>query len=427
MRNRPASEAKARSDGRADFDGVRGDHNRPSDGMKPKRKIDRLKYVVKLSKYCNLRCSYCYEFEDLHKKDRMDLGQIQKMFLNIRAHAVEYSVKAVEFIWHGGEPLLFKPSFFREISRLQASIFGADVVVTNTVQTNLTILSRDMLSFLAERGFFDSIGVSFDPYQSQRVDTRGKPSVETVSKNMQTLIDQRIPFGVITVITRGNLDSVGRTFDFFDAHNIAHRFLPYYMSANLEQEQKHAVTYDEILLSYMQIVDAWFVSANAPQSYPMEEYMAYAQRSVSGAVPEYFDYEQEESAFIVDVDGGTWGVMGAYEPHEKYGCLFHQDFTEILAADRRQVLKAEIQRRTEAHCGSCEYHGACPGKYIAQSTRAERELIDIRGCIVKDVIAHILLRCEQTGLMLAFAQAGPSPGLAVQPFDLQSASQRSDR
>jgi sulfatase maturation enzyme AslB (radical SAM superfamily) len=108
MRSHPASDAKERSDGPADFDGDRGDHNRPSDGVKPKRTIDRLKYVVKLSKYCNLRCSYCYEFEDLHKKERMDLGQIQKMFLNILAHAVEYSVKSVEFIWHGGEPLLFK-------------------------------------------------------------------------------------------------------------------------------------------------------------------------------------------------------------------------------------------------------------------------------------------------------------------------------
>lgn len=390
------------------------DHvDRRSATVKPKRKIDRLEYVIKLSKFCNLRCTYCYEFEDLHKKERMDLGQIRKMFLNISAHAVEYNVRFLEFVWHGGEPLLFKPSFFREIGRLQASIFGAGIVVTNTVQTNLTILSRDMLSFLAERSFFDGIGVSFDPYRSQRVDTRGKPSVETVSKNMQTLIDRKIPFGVITVIARDNLDSVPLTFDFFDAHNIAHRFLPYYKSANPEQEQTHAITHDELLLSYMQIIDAWFVSANAPQSYPIEEYMAYARRSAAGAIPEYFDYEQEEFAFIVDVDGGTWGVMGAYEAEAKYGCLFQQDFTTILAADRRQSLKEEIRGRTSAHCGSCRYYGACPGKYVAQATSAQRELIDARGCIVKDVIAHILLRCEETGLSLPFARAGLPSGRAA--------------
>jgi uncharacterized protein len=381
--------------------------------MNPRRKIDRLEYVVKLSKYCNLRCSYCYEFEDLHKKERMDLGQIQKMFFNILAHTVEYNVKFIEFIWHGGEPFLFKPGFFREIGHLQVAIFGTKVTVTNTVQTNLTVLNRDMLSFLAERSFFDGIGVSFDPYGSQRVDARGRLRVETVIKNMQTLIDQKIPFGVITVITRDTLQSVSDTFDFFDTLNIGHRFLPYYRSANPKQAQIHSLTYDQVLLSYMQIVDAWFVSANAPQSYPIEEYMTYARRSVAGAVPEYFDYEQEEFTFIVDVDGGTWGVMGAYEPEAKYGGLFDQDFTEILAANCRQVLTDEIRGRTATHCGSCQYFGACPGKYVAQATIAERELIDTRGCIVKDVIAHILLRCEQTGMTLAFAEAGLPAGRAA--------------
>jgi sulfatase maturation enzyme AslB (radical SAM superfamily) len=31
--------------------------------------IKRLEFVVKISKYCNLRCRYCYEMNDLDKKD----------------------------------------------------------------------------------------------------------------------------------------------------------------------------------------------------------------------------------------------------------------------------------------------------------------------------------------------------------------------
>jgi uncharacterized protein len=130
------------------------------------RKAKRLEFVVKLSKYCNLRCSYCYEFEDLHKRDRMDLAQIQRMFLHISAHTAEHNVENVKFIWHGGEPFLFKPDFFREIGRSQTAIFGADVAVSNTVQTNLTVLSEEMLSFLENGSFFSGLGVSFDPYGS---------------------------------------------------------------------------------------------------------------------------------------------------------------------------------------------------------------------------------------------------------------------
>jgi uncharacterized protein len=200
--------------------------------------------------------------------------------------------------------------------------------------------------------------------------------------------------------------SVVETFKFFDALNMSHRFLPYYRSANPEQVQTHSLTYDEILLSYICLVDAWLVSTNAPGCYPIAEYMIYAQRSVAGAAAEYFDYGKNECVFIVDVDGGTWGVMGDYKSESKYGNLFEQDFSDVLAAENRARQKAEIDLRVTSHCGSCEYYGACPGKYVAEATAAERELIDTRGCIVKEVISHILLRCEETGMTLAFAEAG---------------------
>ena len=58
------------------------------------------------------------------------------------------------------------------------------------------------------------------------------------------------------------------------------------------------------------------------------------------------------------------------------------------------------------HCGACQYYGACPGQYVVQATAAERDLIDSRGCIVKDVISHILQRCKETGMSLALALSG---------------------
>ena len=278
--------------------------------------------------------------------------------------------------------------------------------MSNTVQTNLTVLTEDMLSFLQEAKFFSGLGVSFDPYGSQRVDTRGRSRAETVTKNMQTLIDRRIPFGAITVVARDTLHSVIETFKFFDALNMSHRFLPYYRSANPEQMQAHSLTYDEILLSYICLVDSWLVSTNAPGCYPIVEYMIYAQRSIAGAAAEYFDYGQHECVFIVDVDGNTWGVMGDYKSEAKYGNLFEQDFSDVLAGENRARQKVEIDLRVTSHCGSCEYHGACPGQYVVQATAEERKLIDAQGCIVREVISHILQRYEETGLSSTFDRAG---------------------
>lgn len=57
-------------------------------------------FVMKISKYCNLRCNYCYEYNELGNKQRMSLDLISRIFENIARNADEF--ESVSFIWHGG-------------------------------------------------------------------------------------------------------------------------------------------------------------------------------------------------------------------------------------------------------------------------------------------------------------------------------------
>ena len=68
-----------------------------------------LQFVVKVSKYCNLRCDYCYEFPHLGNAARMSLDQIRAAFQNIKSSIAELAIENVDFISHGGEPL-FDPA-----------------------------------------------------------------------------------------------------------------------------------------------------------------------------------------------------------------------------------------------------------------------------------------------------------------------------
>jgi uncharacterized protein len=360
--------------------------------------IKRLEFVVKISKYCNLRCRYCYEMHNLDKKERMSLIDIRKMFINIAGYAVANGYELVQFIWHGGEPFLIRPDYYREIARLQKDVFGEAMPVKNTVQTNLTVLTEDMIKFIKEDRFFCGIGISFDPYGTERVDKAGRLRNDLVMKNLQTLIDRGIPFGAITVLARDTLCFAVRTFTAFDELHISHRVLPFYMSADDAQVSAHSLTYDEILLAYLQLVDAWLTSKNATVVDPIEEYMIYAEAALADAEKRYFDYLSDELVFIVDVDGGVWGVMGAYDAEAKYGNLFEQDLGKVLASENRRARAGEIERRVALNCGVCEYYGHCSGKHVVHATFEDRKLIDHRGCIVREVIAHILQRYRQTGL-----------------------------
>jgi len=375
----------------------------------------RLEFVVKISKYCNLRCRYCYELHDLHKRERMSLEDIRRMFSTVAEHVLTHGYELVHFIWHGGEPLLIKPAYYREVADIQRSAFAGVCQVRNTVQTNLTLLPEGILELIRE-GFFEGLGVSWDPYGSDRVDVRGRLRDDAVIDNLQTLIDRDIPCGAITVLSRGTVAAAVRTFKVFDELKLAHRFLPYYMSADDGQSAAQALTFDEIRAAYVDLADAWLASKNATPVDPIEELLRYAIDYLRGERRPVFDPDRDEFVFIVDVDGGLWGVNGAYDPAEKYGNIFTEPLDRCLGSPQRRRLVDQIRSRMDRTCAACAYHGACPGKYVAHATAAERQLLDDDGCLVREAVTHILKRLSETGLDRSVVEARvasePRPSLA---------------
>ncbi|MBI5871977.1 radical SAM protein, partial [archaeon] len=69
--------------------------------------------IIKATKNCNLRCSYCYIPFDQRKRvmDDQTLENMTQKFLA--------NFQKVTFIWHGGEPLLNGLDFYRKAIQLQ--------------------------------------------------------------------------------------------------------------------------------------------------------------------------------------------------------------------------------------------------------------------------------------------------------------------
>ena len=51
---------------------------------------ETINWVVKASKLCNLRCRYCYEWNELAKPDRISLAQWEKLLLAAGAARVSF-------------------------------------------------------------------------------------------------------------------------------------------------------------------------------------------------------------------------------------------------------------------------------------------------------------------------------------------------
>jgi uncharacterized protein len=325
-------------------------------------------FVVKITKFCNLRCKYCYEFPHLADKAKMSLEEIKTMFLHIADYYKNFPKKTLKFIWHGGEPLVIDDEYYREIYGLQKQIFSPyNLFFENNLQTNLTLLSSRHLALFKEK-IINGIGVSIDVFGDERVNVAGKPVQDTVLKNMQTLLDNKIPFGCITVLSQKTLPVIEEIYDFFDKLQISSRFLPIYRTGFEHQHDGNSVNSDEILQAFKTIFDQWLASANATEVEPIEEFISYALNKYHQNPVEVYDKMKSDFLFIVNTNGDVFNSGNVYDEGFLYGNIFTSTLGEILLSEGRKKAIDQANERINAICKKCEFYGYCPGFYIAEAT-----------------------------------------------------------
>src|SRR5438552_11169747 len=113
--------------------------------------LSRAALIVKVTRRCNLRCSYCHDWRSS--------GEI--MSFPVLARTISAALRefdSVDFIWHGGETTLVPIDFYRKAVAIQARFRRPGCVVRNSLQTNATRLDNSWGRFFKEADF--AIGMS---------------------------------------------------------------------------------------------------------------------------------------------------------------------------------------------------------------------------------------------------------------------------
>ncbi|WP_162802808.1 radical SAM/SPASM domain-containing protein [Ornithinimicrobium avium] len=173
-----------------------------------------LTLIVKGTRLCNLRCSYCNDWR---------AGPDQTMRLPVLAHtllkALRHSNPAVlDVVWHGGETTLLPRRFYERALYLQSRFRQPGTIIRNEIQTNATRIDAEWAAFLARHSF--SVGISLDGPAEIHDRTRryvsGAGSFADVLRGVRVLRDHGIEPSVLMVLDEEAL-ALGprRIFDFF--------------------------------------------------------------------------------------------------------------------------------------------------------------------------------------------------------------------
>lgn len=168
-------------------------------------------FVVKIASRCNLNCKYCYVYNltdktYLQQPKVMSNEIIQATMEKARRHGLKHKLSSMDFILHGGEPLLAGPEFFRYFVETAKQVLLPEIRPAFTVQTNATLLTTEWLDLLNELEI--SFGISLDGTpevnDANRVDHQGNGSYTRVAASLD-LINSDEAYsknmnGILTVI-----------------------------------------------------------------------------------------------------------------------------------------------------------------------------------------------------------------------------------
>ncbi len=179
---------------------------------------------------CNMRCKYCFYLEKSSlypdkKNHRMTGKTLEKLISSY----MKTSQPCYTFGWQGGEPTLMRTDFFKDAVRFQEKFGKKGSMVTNGLQTNTTLIDKDMAGFLAKYRFL--LGVSLDGpkhiHDYYRKLRNGQGTFDRVMKGIEILKGARVEFNILVLVNDFNFNKAGEIYDFLVEKGFYyHQYIP---------------------------------------------------------------------------------------------------------------------------------------------------------------------------------------------------------
>jgi serine-type anaerobic sulfatase-maturating enzyme len=179
---------------------------------------------------CNLRCIYCFytEKENLYGGSAPFRMSPEVLESFIKQYIACQDTPEVQFAWQGGEPTLLGIDFFRSVVALQEKYTGGKKV-TNTIQTNGTLLTDDWCCFFKKHDFL--VGLSIDGprelHNRYRVKANRQSTFDTVMSGLALLKTHNVSFNTLTVLNDQNSRQPFKVYRFLKRNGDGHmQFIP---------------------------------------------------------------------------------------------------------------------------------------------------------------------------------------------------------
>lgn len=149
---------------------------------------------------CNLKCTYCYEGDGMSRSHGKMMTEAD--IIRITSEVLSTPRRDIQFLWHGGEPLLAGISFYKRAIEAQKKFNIYGVQIYNAIQSNGILLNQEWVTFLKENGIGISLSIDGPAFlhDETRTDLLSEGTFCRVMEAAKLLQENDVAFNVISVV-----------------------------------------------------------------------------------------------------------------------------------------------------------------------------------------------------------------------------------
>jgi serine-type anaerobic sulfatase-maturating enzyme len=349
---------------------------------------------------CNLKCEYCFylekealfpDEENYHMSDEVLEAYISKYI------AFQPGTEVV-FAWQGGEPTMMGIEFFQKAIRLQKK-YAHSKQISNTFQTNGTLLNDKWCQFLAKHNFL--VGLSLDGpeeiHNEYRIDKGGKPTFDHVIRALRLLQKHRVEFNVLACVNRTSSQRPLDVYRFFKQQGV--EFIQFIPIVEREPDENDSelglhLAAPPVNGNEHAHVTSWSVGPQAYGDFLVRIFNEWVRKDVGSVFIMNFEWTLATwagvpsvacffaprcgSAVILEHNGDVYSCDHFMYPKYRLGNIVDDDLKSLVRSPQQLEFGALKETTLPKYCRTCEMlplcRGECPKHRFMQTPDGEAGL-----------------------------------------------------
>lgn len=364
--------------------------------------------IFKVTRGCNLRCSYCYVFNkdkfigefmpfDLYTKI-LERVFSETRYGNLLEEGEDRVQDAINIVFHGGEPTsIGKENFMRYAKIAHQLARRYNKVLNLSIQTNGTLIDDEWIAMF--RKYKVSPGISLDGFLDQSDSERnaGGKLIETLLRMKgANMIDS-----VLMVLHKSNYKNIEKNLNILHSIGIKSAKINRGVDVTTTGESKYELNAKDLFETYKKIFYFMISHPNFAEDNLlqwMEKYLTETSKGVEGkdyGMHCYTRYCGAGSALIeIEPDGNIQfcGRNSTFSEFTSSGNALTRDVAEINHVGRAFLFHREkLNSIVERGCNLCHAQAICDGGCISFSQQKfGKAIIDPTTCALNKMMHTFL-------------------------------------